>query len=138
MKRLGMQLAIYSTSLTDTAHVQVVRHHPDNAHEIENLRDTPGYDTTSTKAIGVVMKFDRPGEKAISLIIGEDIQDPAPAESLASGSVVTTTPLADSVALVNFGPHSLRFRYPLPVHTDRILTRIARKSSYIEVRYHIS
>jgi hypothetical protein len=135
MSRLGMRLAIFSTSITDTTHVHVVRHRPNNVQEIKHLRSTRGYNTStaSVKIQEITMKFDPSGEKATSLIIRKDIIEPEAARSLGSGSQVSTKPTTDSTVLVSFGDHIRRFNYPFSVYIDRVLTRIARKSLYIEV-----
>ncbi|KAF8204577.1 hypothetical protein BJ912DRAFT_1072320, partial [Pholiota molesta] len=134
--KLGMYLTIFSASLTDTAHVQVVRHRPGNAREVEYLRKTPSSSSATDSEI-VTMKFDPSGERATNLISRKDITDPGAASSLAGGSKVSTTPITDSCVLVTFGHYSYRFTYPFPVQMKKLQTRIARKSSYIEVELPI-
>lgn len=133
--KLGPQLTIFSAPLTDTEHVHVVRNRPNNSREIEYLRNTPAYSTSmsSGNPKGIMVKFDISGEKVTHLIIRKDIIDARAARLLTSGSEVSVTPIADSVVLATFGDQTLRFAYPFPVQMDRLQTRIARKSSYIEV-----
>lgn len=133
--QLGMRLAIFSAPLTDTTHIQVVRHRPGNAQEVERLRQTPGYNalTASENVREITMKFNPSGDKATNLIVRKEITDADAASSLASGSKVVTKPLTDSSVLVIFGDHKYRLRYPFPVQMKRLQMRIARKSSFIEV-----
>ncbi|KAF9476997.1 hypothetical protein BDN70DRAFT_838433 [Pholiota conissans] len=135
MARLGMRLAIFSTSLTDTAHVHIVRHRPDSPQEISHLRNTPGYSRPhpSAKTTDLTMKFNSSRERAVSLVVRTYITDPDAARALASGSKVSTTPVADSAVMVAFDDHLNHLTYPFPIQTNHLVTRIARKSLYIEV-----
>ncbi|KAF8180177.1 hypothetical protein BJ912DRAFT_1145817 [Pholiota molesta] len=133
--QLGMRLAIFSTPLTDATHIQVVRHRPGNAQEVERLRQTPGYNasTASESVTEVTGNFSSSGDKAVNLVVRKEIADADAASSLASGIKVVTKPLTDSSVLVIFGDHKYRLRYPFPVQMKRLQMRIARKSSFIEL-----
>ncbi|KAF9476995.1 hypothetical protein BDN70DRAFT_862417 [Pholiota conissans] len=135
MPILGMRMAIFSTPLTDTAHVHVVRHRPGNVRELEYLRTTPAYSppTASETTRDVMVKFDPSGERVTHLIVRKDITDPVAAGVLASGIEVSVTPVTDSALLIAFGGNSYRFVYPFAIQIKRLQTRIARKSSYIEI-----
>ncbi|KAF9476993.1 hypothetical protein BDN70DRAFT_838420 [Pholiota conissans] len=132
---LGKRLTVFLTALTDTAHVHVVRHRPNNARELECLRTTPAYSTltASETTMDVTVKISPSGERATHLIVRKDITDPIAARLLASGSEVSVSPVADSILRVAFGSHSYRFVYPFAVQVKQLKTRIARKSSYIEI-----
>lgn len=124
--RLGMYLTIFSTSLADTTHVQVVRHRPNNAQEIKLRRNTPGYSRPTASDESESYKSDP----------SKGYRGPSAASHLASGSQVSTTPMTDTSVLVTFSDYALWFNYPFPIQMKCLQTRIARKSSYIEVIIH--
>lgn len=132
--KLGVRRTVYSTSLTDTAHIQVVRHRPGNTHEAERLRSAHHRrPVPSPNEQMVTVEFDSSNRKATSLTIREDIQTPKDSEALRGGSEVSTTSIGDSTFLVTFDDYKHRFMFPCPVFGTRLTTRIARKSSYVEV-----
>ena len=108
-----MRLAIFSTSLTDTEHVQVVCHRPGNGEEAVFFRSQPKIlppDSASTGKVNMIL--DKARTKVTNLVIRDDINDAQEVKSLASDAVVK----------------DLRDRE----------VRIARKSSYIEVSLNVS
>ncbi|KAF8958508.1 hypothetical protein BDZ97DRAFT_1762138 [Flammula alnicola] len=127
ISQLGTTLTIYSTSLVDALHVQVVRHRPNNIQEIDRLRNTPALSTSASgvRERNVTMKFDASGQKATTLEIRDDIADPKAAKALSEGARF------DSAS--HFRELCPIFQLFFPYSWQSSKTRIARKSSYIEI-----
>lgn len=70
---------------------------------------------------------------ANSFTLRHTVEDHGIAETLASGVPVSSKTVADTIILVSFEGFEQLFRYPFPIDGDKITTRVARKSSYIEV-----
>ena len=137
MGKLGMRLTIYSTSLSDTEHIEVLRHRPDNVGEVERTRrlSSPAPSRTDGADKGkVTLKFDSSGRKATTLTIRDNIQAGEAAKSLAETAEVTIKPLADCTILASYAQHQRYFIFPFPVRVAAAKLRIARKSLYLEVR----
>ncbi|KJA29585.1 hypothetical protein HYPSUDRAFT_126061 [Hypholoma sublateritium FD-334 SS-4] len=133
--KLGIRRTVYSASLTDTAHIQVVRERPGNTHEVECLRKTHHHRAVpSPNEQRVTVELDSSNRKATNLIIRENIRTPKDSEALRGGSKVSTIPIGDSTLLVTFDDYKHQFIFPYPVYGARLTTRIARKSSYIEIK----
>jgi hypothetical protein len=137
MGKLGMRLTIYSTSLSDTEHVEVLRHRPDNIGEVDRTRRLSSAALSQTDGANngkVTMKFDSSERKATTLTIRENIQAGEAAKSLADKAEVTIKHLADCTILASYAQHQRHFIFPFPVRGAAAKLRIARKSSYLEVR----
>ncbi|KAF9478655.1 hypothetical protein BDN70DRAFT_30260 [Pholiota conissans] len=53
--------------------------------------------------------------------------------SLSSRSKLLVASITTSSVLATFGDHTFRFDYPFPLRTNRLQTRVARKSPFIEI-----
>ena len=135
-EKLGLFLAIYSTTLTDTEHLQLVRERPGNVGELVRLRDITSAPISKNKNATEVLTtvgFDNSGKKASTLTMRHVITAPNVQKSLSNLALVTTKPVSDCVLEVSFDGYKHDFIYPFPVRGDQSKTRIARKSFYIEV-----
>ncbi|KAF9562457.1 hypothetical protein CPC08DRAFT_706665, partial [Agrocybe pediades] len=132
---LGPMLEIYSTSLADAAHVQVVRYRPNNPGELETLRSlfhlpkNPSSKDNTRQKVSVGVN----NAKFITLTVRKEIIGETAVRSLSSGAVVRTTPVNDYSVLVAFDGFEENVVFPFPICTGRVKIRIARKSSYIEI-----
>ena len=134
--KLGLLLTIYSTTLTDTEHLQLVCERPGNVGELDRLRDINSAPISTNKnatEVWTIVGFDISGEKASSLTMRHVITAPNAQKSLSNMASVTMKPVSDSVLEMTFDGYKHLFIYPFPVHGSQSKTRIARKSSYIEV-----
>ena len=134
--KLGLFLAIYSTTLTDTEHLQLVRERPGNVGELDRLRDINSAPISTNKnatEVCTTVGFDINRKTASTLTIRHVITAPNAQKSLSSSALVTTKPVSDSVLEVTFEGYKHVFFYPFPVRGSQSKTRIARKSFYIEV-----
>jgi hypothetical protein len=137
MSKFGMRLTIYATSLGDAEQVQVLRHRPDTPRETHLVQplSSPSLSGTADSDIGeVTMTFDPSGRRATTLTVRDNIRDADAAKSLADKAEVTLRPLADCTILASYGQHKRHFIFPFPVRGADSKLRIARKSSYLEVR----
>jgi hypothetical protein len=138
ISKFGMRLTIYTTSLSDTEHVQVLRHRPNTPAKTRRTHlyslSAPPLPGTADSDIGkVTMKFDPSGGRATALIIRDNIRDVDAAKSLADKAEVTAKPLADCTFVTSYGQHKRYFIFPFPVCGADYKLRIARQSSYLEV-----
>lgn len=139
LPELGMRLTLFSTSLTDTEHVQVVRHRPGNHKELDFFLSQPKILPPDSTAAGKVnMLFNKTGTKVTSLIIRDDLNNAEEIISLANGAVVKDRQITDCSILVTFKGYRRIFAFPYPISVKDRKLRIARKSSYIEVRLNLS
>lgn len=135
--KLGLFLKIYSTTLMDTAHLQFVRERPGNVGELDRLRAinvVPRSTNKNTTVIQATVGFNKSGESASTLTMRHIITSPNAQKSLSDQASVTTKPVSDSAIEITFDGYKHLFIHPLAVRGSQSKTRVARKSSYIEVR----
>ena len=135
--KLGMFLKIYSTTLLDNKHLQLVRERPGNVGELDRLRTIASVPKSMNKnatEVETTVGFDKGGGNAAStLTMRHDITAPGAQKSLSNMVLVTTRPVSDSTIEVAFDGYKHLFINPFVVRGSQSKTRIARKSSYIEV-----
>ena len=133
---LSMSLTIYSTTLTDVEHLQLVRERPGNVGELDRLRaitSKPMFKNKNATEVWATVGFDKSGKKASALTMRHVISAPNAQKSLSNLASVTTKPVSDSALEVAFGRYKHLFINPLPVRVSHSETRIARKPFHIEV-----
>ena len=137
--KLGMRLTIFSARVTDAEHIHVVRHRPSNPAESARIGSRT---TAASKVLGTpartIVAFNAARTSIKSLIIRDSINDTQEAESLANGASVTVQAVADGSVLVTYQGYRRVFTFPYPIQGSQCKTRIARKTSYIEVRDFMS
>ena len=134
--KIGLLLKIYSTTLMDSEHLQLVRERPGNVGELDRLRSITSLPTSTNKnatEVWTTVGFDKSGKNASTLTMRHAITAPNARKSLSNLASVTTKPVSDSVLEVTFDGYKHLFTYPFPVRGSQTKTRIARKSFYIEV-----
>ena len=134
--QLGMNLTIYSTTLTDTERVQLVCERPGNVGELDRLRSIASVPKSMSKKateVRTVVAFDKSGKKASTLTMRHVITAPNAQKSLSNLALVTTKPVSDSALEVTFDGYRHLFINPFAVRGSQSKTRVARKLSYIEV-----
>ena len=134
--KLGMFLKIYSTTLRDTEHLQLVRERPGNVGELDRLRTialVPKSTNKNATEVQATVGFDTSGKNASTLTMRHVITAPAARKSLSNLAFVETKAVSDSAIETTFGGYRHLFINPLAVRVSQVKTRIARKSSYIEV-----
>ena len=134
--KLGLFQNIYSTTLTDTEHLRLVRERPGNVGELDRLHDITSASKSTNKnatEVWTTVGFDKSGKKASTLTMRHVITAPNAKKSLSNLALVSTKPVSDSVLEVTFDGYKHVFVYPFPVCSSQYKTRIARKSFYIEV-----
>ncbi|KIM36069.1 hypothetical protein M413DRAFT_31975 [Hebeloma cylindrosporum] len=135
---LGFLLPVYETSLADTEHLHISPHRPNNGREIFRLRELGITSESKLMSDGggrgkVVIKFDPSGGKITTITIRDIVTAEGAVESLRNGAHVSRESLSDSCSLVTFEGYRKEFIFPFPVLGSQSKTRIARRSSYIEV-----
>jgi hypothetical protein len=132
--KLGMPLTIYSTTLTDAEHLQLVRERPGNVGELDRYRAITSVPVSKNKNetdVWTTVGFS--GGKASRLTMRHSITAPNAQESLSNSTSVTTKPVSDSVLEVTFDEYKHFFIHPFPIRGSQCKTRISRKPFYIEV-----
>ena len=138
MSKLGMRLTIYTTSLSDTEHVQVLRHCPNTPAKTRPIQTYIPYQTASSRdcrsRYWESYHETRPvWRESHDLNNSRQYSRCRRCESLADKAEVTAKPLADCTILTSYGQHKRYFIFPFPVRGADYKLRVARKSSYLEV-----
>ncbi|KAJ3545440.1 hypothetical protein NMY22_g2440 [Coprinellus aureogranulatus] len=144
--KLGMRLTIWSTTLADSKRAFILRDRPRVASQV-----TSQYGSISTSPAPVVgggandnasepcttAKFERGGISSFS--VRTTIVDKVAKTSLASReSQVTARPLSNTAVRISFMGFEKVVHFPYPVDMASLVTRIARKSSYLEIEARIA
>ncbi|KAE9992238.1 hypothetical protein EG327_009616 [Venturia inaequalis] len=132
---LGIEMKIFETSLADEANVFVTVNQP-NMDPTTSLATTPS--STAGKSDQDIVKVTahiNPKTGSIdSFTAHADISSPAIKAALQAGEKVEIEQSSlFQVAAVIGGKHVVQLDFPMPVVSSSSKTRIARKSSYIEV-----
>lgn len=130
---LGLLLSIYSTKATDIEHVFIVRHHSDHSTFIQNPPAMNAVDSTLSGSLTATM--DETGAKLSFLTRRVDIVDSEARGNPTRNATVTTRQLSDFAVAISFEGFRKTLSFPVHIDGSRLKTRIARKSSYIEVGF---
>ncbi|KAF9448971.1 hypothetical protein P691DRAFT_704001 [Macrolepiota fuliginosa MF-IS2] len=133
--KLGPSLRLFSTKLSNRGHVFIFPERPDNPGELERFttvnalpsqdNDVPALGTT------VISLNSQTGLATLSKRFDATVV--AVKDALTNKAVVETKQTAPSCIEITIGDHRYPLYYPIPVDGSRTKTRIARKSSYIEI-----
>ena len=130
------ELCIFSMLVTNKSHAFITRYRPNESQEICR-RDSDDWSrilmNMNVSREGMVKVDFNARAIANSFTLRHTVEDHGIAETLASGVPVSSKTVADTIILVSFEGFEQLFRYPFPIDGDKITTRVARKSSYIEV-----
>ncbi|KAG6894339.1 hypothetical protein C0992_006556 [Termitomyces sp. T32_za158] len=130
---LGPRLCIFSADLLDKTHVQVVRERPGNPLESLKLQ---GPADPHLQAQSVIMVTGQDATKINGLTGRLNISDPSLQATFraCSSSDITVKQACPFSMLIAFGKaHQETLSFPYPINGSNSKTRLARKSSYIEV-----
>ncbi|RXW25415.1 hypothetical protein EST38_g392 [Candolleomyces aberdarensis] len=147
MSKLGMHLSIYSTTLKDKKRAFILRDRPRVASQVSQ-DGSPGL---SAKLVqkptplmhGIVsrqpvsLKFQ--GTRVASFTIRCSITDERAKSTLSDKATqVEAKPISVTAIRVSFKGFESTIHFPYPVVNSSLVTRIARKSSYIEVEGRVA
>ncbi|KAK4186350.1 hypothetical protein QBC35DRAFT_501567 [Podospora australis] len=144
-RQLGIMLSILDTTLGDRNHVFISEHLPNQATRIAPLgfaNDQLAKPKSIVEGVETTIKatLDRIGERILLLTARLDFISGSLRSTLRDGCQVTVQPNPTinsfTISLVNPGSSSsqeMTITFPIPVTTSSLKTRIARKSSYIEL-----
>ncbi|KAH6855951.1 hypothetical protein B0I37DRAFT_65877 [Chaetomium sp. MPI-CAGE-AT-0009] len=137
-KSLGLEMSLFKTTIGGMDNVYITK-------ELPNLTETivmPGFTTDtftpqgqSSPGITTTTRAhtDPTTARITSLSVRSDILAGDLRTSLANGAAIQTTPISPCIFNVMVGNTPLAVTFPLPVLASTLRTRIARKSSYIEL-----
>lgn len=131
--KLGPTLRLYSTKLLDRNHVLILSERPDNLGELQRFAamNPPRSHGKADLGVTTVSPLKAMGEVLCKRL---DVTAPRAKDALtnkASVEIKQLTPFCVEVVIGN--QHRYPLYYPIPVDGSRSKTRVARKSSYIEV-----
>ena len=139
---LGPHLTLFSAELTNRRHVHITRERPGNPGELQKLRNISFSRSTAQEIQPVCdpvkIILDSAGRKVASLTGRANIQDVDAKASLANGAPVSVIQISPRVVQISIGSHLRNIVYPFPVNSTNSKTRIARKSSFVEVSAHVN
>lgn len=136
--KLGVGLTIFSASLNDRKHVQIVCERPHNPHEVNGIvfpvqtQSSTGV-SSPLRAHPVTVSIDKACESPSLFTLRADVVGPAARSALSSKAVVTTKQVSTCSMAVKLGDTTHILAFPFPINGGSNNLRIARKSSYIEV-----
>ena len=138
---LGPYLTLFSTELTDRRHVHITRDWPGNPGEVQKLQSIsiarPAAQEKQPLHSLVKVTLDSASRKVAFLTGRANINDPKAKDSFANGDAVSVDQISPQAMQISVGSHLQTIAYPFPVNSIDSKTRIARKSSYIEVSAHV-
>ena len=135
---LGPSMDLFSAELTDRRYVHITRERPGNPGELQKLRRVSFALPTSQET----RRFHNPvkvtldsAARQVALLTGRaNIEDAKAKASLANGAAVSIRQISPRAMQISIGNHLQTIIYPFPINSSDSKTRIARKSSYVEVR----
>lgn len=142
IESLGIELSIFETTLGDSEHVYISRIPPNLtetalAHASNGATQRTTQMTHHQHSTTITANVTQSDKSISSLCVRTDLRSSALRHALQSGCVVKITQTAPSVITITIvltGDNcQLLLQFPAPIYGTRSKTRIARKSSYIEV-----
>ena len=139
---LGPDLNIFSARLQDANHVHLAPEQPLSPQPFPRVVPIPTQDDSSPTTIGtqplVQVTLDATGKRIAALSAGLEIENAEAKASVAGSASPDVSQISPCVMQVVLGQLTQTLVYPLPIVGSQSKVRIARKSSYIEVRRHIA
>ena len=135
--KFGLTPYIFSAPLTDKKHVFITRHRPNDSRDLYRPIDNTLSTKAQTRSPVISLNFNATATRIESLAIRNSIVDQEAARTLASGVPISTKTIGDATVLASFPGFSQLFHFPFPIDTNKVKTKIARKSLYIEVNTSI-
>lgn len=138
LPKLGLNMRLFSTRPSDTDHVYIVRERPDTIDELSELRVSPR--SIATPPTGnelhnppAIINFTETDAIAASLTVRHTLIDEVTKAALRDGATVTTHQVGNCFMQIDIQGYKRRLLYPFPVVGENSITRVARRSSYVEV-----
>ena len=134
---LGPAMNLFTVELTDRRYVHITQERPGNPGELQKLRKVSFARPTSQgiRPLCDPVKVTLDGAAGqVALLTGRaNIEDAKAKSSLANGAAVSIIQISPRVMQISIGTHLQTIIYPFPINSSDSKTRIARKSSYVEV-----
>ncbi|QDS76084.1 hypothetical protein FKW77_006109 [Venturia effusa] len=137
---LGMQLNIFSTSIADKANVFIMYNEPKSSSantsgsSMSPLALSIPSNEKATATVKMTAHIDRHTDRIAFLAGHADIVSESVKAALQSGGKVEIEQVSPIHAtIVIAGQHRIQVHFPVPVVCSNAKTRIARKSSYVEI-----
>ncbi|KAF9534667.1 hypothetical protein CPB83DRAFT_802755 [Crepidotus variabilis] len=125
-KRTPKSPILFLSHMLDRDHVMIFKR---PIEPLESLRTK----TQTLEQDLVRVAFDSEHKGVVSMTIHEDILNPDAVKYLSEGAPVRSHVISDTAILVTFKGYQKVFLYPLPILSEQTKTKIARKSSYLEI-----
>ncbi|KAF8348729.1 hypothetical protein F5887DRAFT_597878 [Amanita rubescens] len=139
---LGPSLILFSVELTERGHVHITRERPGNSGELQKLQNIsfaqPTVEGTQRLCDPVKVTLDSANREVAFLTGRVNIQDLKAKAALANGATVSVNQISPRAMQISIGNNLQNIAYPFPINSTDSRTRIARKSSYVEIDVNIS
>jgi hypothetical protein len=133
LPKLGLELCLFSASLTDSRHVYVVRERPNNALELNNLSSMTAHHSSELSRGAITVRMENGGRKASGFTMRTNITDSEKRNALTNKAVVTVKQVSPYGLLATLGQFHQNIIFPFPIDSSNYKVRVARKLFYIEV-----
>jgi hypothetical protein len=131
---LGPYLNLFSADITDRRYVHITSERPGNPGELQKLRNISFSRPMAQEVQPLCDPVKITLDSRVTCLTGRaNIQDMKVKASLANGATVSVSQISPRVVQVSIGSHSQNIVYPFSIDSTGSKTRIARKSSYVEV-----
>lgn len=136
---LGIQMTVFSTSIADKANVFVTSDWPNSGSAITSDRNlarppSPSSNVSMNASVKMTAFIDRESDRIASLAGHADVISEFAKAALQGGGKVEIEQVSPIQATITIaGKHRVQVNFPLPVVCSNAKTRIARKSSYVEI-----
>ena len=131
---LGPYLNLFSADLTDRRHVHITSERPGNPNGLQKLRSLSFSRPTAQEIQPLCDPVKITLDSKVALLTGRaNIQDMNAKASLAKGAAVSLRQISPRVVQISIGSHLQNIVFPFSIDSTNSKTRIARKSSYVEV-----
>ncbi|TFK74174.1 hypothetical protein BDN72DRAFT_813427 [Pluteus cervinus] len=147
IKLLGVSLELFSTKVSNSEHVHILRDRPNAPGELIRLSTMPSttlptgnvLDVSTSSPVAEIAFDSAKKLHAVSTLTRRwNVTHEEAKSELRGGKEVTMAQVSPCSIKVSFGSHSKDVTFPYPVNGTQGKVRIARKSSYLEVVAPIS
>ncbi|PPR04635.1 hypothetical protein CVT24_011853 [Panaeolus cyanescens] len=137
LPKLGLNLRLFTGRLNDQERVCILRERPGTTNEFRELLVAPppkvSLDGGATQRALIQISQTGRTTLATNLLIRHDLTDEPAKKYLKEGASVKTSQIGNRFMEIQFQGYRAYLGYPFPILGNKSITRVARKSSYVEV-----
>lgn len=136
MEKLGMNLALFDTNVTNKQHVQLLAYRPTLASEMSQIprsSSIPRNDVSSNYACRAIVDKQRGSFYIKSLFVRVEIKNAVEQQSMGNGAAISATQIGPCTMQLSISQYRHSILFPYPINGNNYKLRIARRSHYVEV-----